>query len=239
MLNGIKPNVRTGNDFEPIPMDKYTVVCVDVNMETNRKFQSNEEEDVLNYKFQILDDKPIPVTDGDAQSTRGRLVWHKCRLAYNDRSWLYKLIKSVTGRDLTKEEVKSFDYESIVGKQVDVVITQKESNGKIYNNIIEFSRNLRPLELIEGAPTPGQKTVIEKATVPATAPVDEAEQFIGTMEKESKQVETPVAPAPAPAVAPAVEAVPTAAAPLSEEDELRQKLAAIEAKKKADAALQK
>jgi hypothetical protein len=219
MLNGLKPKISTGSDFEPIPMDRYTVLCVDVTMIKNRKFQSNEEEDVLNYKFQILDDKPIPVKEGDTQSTRGRFVWHKCRLAYNDRSWLARLIKAVVGRELTKGEVESFDLESIIGKQVDIMLTQKESNGKIFNNIIEFSKNAKQLQPVEGFEL-GEKTVLQKTTVPATAPVDEAESMIKDMEEEGKKAETvPAAPA------------------LSEEDSLRQQLAAIEAKKKADAAL--
>lgn len=226
MLNGNKPTVKVGGDFEAVPFDKYTVLCVDVNMTKKTKFQSSELEDVLNYKFQILDDKPMPIKAGEEPATtRGRFVWHDIRLVMNENSWLGKLAKAVSGRALTKEEMETFDVESPVGHQVDVMIIQKESKGKMYNNIKEYSQTQKLLTVLEGSPEAGKHTVVNQSTVPVTAPVDEAEDLIGTLEKEGQEAGgTPAAPT---------------APVLSEEEELRQKLAAIEAKKKAEAVLAK
>lgn len=138
--------IGVGASYEPLPMDKYTVQIVDVNLKRQAKFHSTEEEDVLDYEFAVLDDKKM----ADGSSTRGRKLWRKCRLAINEKSWLGKLAKAVIGRDLTPSEVDAFDAESIIGKQVDVMVDQSPSKDgtRVFNNIITFSKNGEPMEPI-------------------------------------------------------------------------------------------
>jgi hypothetical protein len=195
MLNGQKVEIKTGGNFDPIPMDKYTVQIVDVNLVTQLKFQSTEEEEVLNYQFTVLDDKEMEVTsDGGEKATgttRGRNLWKRCRLAMNNRSWLGKLAKAALGRDLTKEEVAGFDPESIIGKQVDVMVEQSASKDgqKIFNNIVAFNQTVKPLQPVDPKDVAKTGQVLEKKTVSATAPDadDEADALIS----ETKKIETP------------------------------------------------
>ena len=57
MLEGKKLNIKIGGDFEPIPMDKYTVQIADVNLKSQfNKFKGVEEE-MLNFQYVILDKK--------------------------------------------------------------------------------------------------------------------------------------------------------------------------------------
>lgn len=185
MLEGKKVEISTKEGFTALPADKYTVQIVDVNLKTQLKYQSTEEEDVLEYKFQVLDDNPV---NGEEATTRGRFLWSKVRLSLNSRSHLGKLAAAVEGRTLTKEEAKAFDPESIVGKQLDVMVEQnpsKKDPNVIFNNVISFNKVVKELEPL---PIEERKTqVVEKTTsaaVPATAPDAEAEEFANNLEKE-------------------------------------------------------
>lgn len=190
MLGNIKPDIRTGSDFEPVPSDKYTLLIVDVNLIQQKKYQSVEEEDVLNYQFAILEEKPMPVVEGKEETnTRGRFLWKRCRLALNDRSWLGKLAKAAVGRSLTKEEMESFDAESIIGEQVSAFVEQsasKKDSSIIYNNIISFEKVAKKLEPVEFEAK--ETGVVEKSTVPAEAPKtdEEIDNFLGKIEEEKE-----------------------------------------------------
>lgn len=189
MLGNVKVEIKKGGDFDPVPMDRYTCQIVDVNLVSQFNQFIGKEEDVLNYQFQILDEKAMPTKDGEeAASTRGRFLWKRCRLAFNSRSWLAKLAKAAFGRDLTNVEIDAFNPDEIIGKQVDVMVEQTESKDgqKVFNNIISFSKTTKTLEPIE---TTEEKpaNVVVKTTKPIAAPsVDEAEKFIQTTIDETK-----------------------------------------------------
>lgn len=194
MLDGRKVEISTKEGFEPLPADKYTVQIVDVNIKTQLKYQSSEEEEVLEYKFQVLDDNEIPESD---ETTRGRYLWSKVRLSLNSRSHLGKLVKAAYGRELTKEEAEAFDPEALIDikkpKQIDVMVEQNPSKkdvSVIFNNIISYNKTVKELE-----PLPIEKEetqTVEKQTssaVPATAPDAEAEEFTASLENAQKKGE--------------------------------------------------
>ena len=189
MLEGKKVEIKTNEGFAPLPADKYTVQIVDVNLVSQLKYQSTEEEEDLNYQFQILDDNLMPKVEGEEKATtRGRFVWRRCRLALNSRSHLGKLAAAVEGRTLTKEEAEAFEPEAIVGKQLDVMIEQNPSKKDptiIFNNIISFNKvvkKLKPLPIEERKSPVVEKTT--SAAVSTTAPDTEAENFVDDLEKE-------------------------------------------------------
>jgi hypothetical protein len=191
MLGNVKIEIRKGGDFDPLPMDKYTCQIIDVNLISQFNQFKGAEEDVLNYQFQVLDDKSMPEKDGEeVATTRGRFLWKRCRPALNNRSWLLKLAKAAYGRDLTKEEIDNFNPEEVVGKQVNVMVEQSESKDgqKIFNNIVAFNKVLKNLEPVakEGPKTPG---VVVKATQPAAPGAEEAEAFINGLKNESGEAE--------------------------------------------------
>lgn len=193
MLEGKKIEIRTGGDFDPVPMDRYTVMATDVNLVQQFNQFNGKDEDVLNYQFTILDDKPMPMSDGTEESTRGRYVWKRCRPALNARSWLGKLAKAALGRDLTKEEVDAFDPESIIGVQVDVMVEQAESKDgqKVFNNIVSFAKTAKKLQPLDDVERPVKK-VVEKTTTAAVAPAatDDPEEFMGKLDAEKAKSET-------------------------------------------------
>lgn len=192
-----KIEIPLGGNFDPIPMDKYTVQCVDVNLVKQQKFQSTEEEEVLNYKFAILDDKPMEVTTEDGSkkdgSTRGRFLWKRCRLALGDKAWLRKLANAAFGRTLTNDELKTFDPETIVGKQVDVMVEQTEKDQKVFVNIVSFGKTIKPLKPMDDADLKKTGQTVQKETAPAVAPDadDEADKLIQKVNQEKDETVVP------------------------------------------------
>lgn len=228
MLNGQKIEIPLNGGFDPVPMDKYTVQCVDVNLVSQQKFQSTEEEDVLNYKFAILDDKPMEVTNEAGEkvegTTRGKYLWKRCRLALGEKAWLRKLLTAALGRTPTKDELKTFDPEFLVGKQVDVMVEQTEKDEKVYVNIVSFGKAIKPLKPVDDSEIRKVGQTVQKKTAPAVAPDADAaaDDIIQKVKSEQPQAE-----------------VATPADTAEEDDpevlELQLKLAKAKAKKAAEA----
>lgn len=178
-----KIEVTKGGNFEPVAPGLYTCQIFDVtDVEQFNKFRG-EQQTVLNYQFVILTD----TKDEGEEGTRGRYLWHRMTPVLSGRSWLLKLVKAVYGRELTDEEMESFDPESIIGKQVDCMVVQNPSsdNTTIYNNIIAYQKTKKKLEGWQ--PKEGGKADVVKSTSPAVAPVadeDDPEEFISGLEKE-------------------------------------------------------
>lgn len=202
MLDGRKVEISLGGNFDPVPMDKYTVQCVDVTLVTQQKFQSTEDEEVLNYKFAILTDNPMEITAEDGTkkegSTRGKFLWKRCRLALGEQAWLRKLANAAYGRNLTQDELKTFDPESIVGKQVDVLVEQKEKEDKVFVNITTFSKTIKPLTPMDESEVKKTGQTVQKSTAPAVAPDadDEADKLISKVKSEADVPETVAEAAP-------------------------------------------
>ena len=191
MLQGQKVEIKVGGNFDPVPMDRYTVQIADVNLVKQFNQFVGKEVDVLNYKFVILDDKPMPTKEGqEAATTRSRLLWRRCSLALNQKSWLGKLAKAAIGRDMTKEEQENFDPEALVGSQVDVMVEQAESKdgNQIFNNIVAFNKTVKKLEGFVDLPQ-GEQKVVEKTTVPVNAPTEDPDTFIKGLEEDKAKAE--------------------------------------------------
>lgn len=171
-----------GGNFSEIPEDKYTTQIVDVNLVTQKKYMSSEDEDVLNYKFVILDAKPI---EGDEKGTRGRFLWKRVPLFIGgNKSWSNKLFKAVLGHELSKEEKENFDPESVVGKQVDVFTENKPSKDKsaVYTNITNFVKTTKQLEPVEDVQP--ANVVVENTSKPVELPKEESpEDVIADLKK--------------------------------------------------------
>lgn len=180
MLNGIKPTIRVGgSNFNPISDGAYTLQIVDVTMVSGFNKFKGVDEDKLNYQFAVLDD----VKQEDGSSSRNRYLWKRCSLSMNEKSWLYKLSKAVSGRDLTKEEMEAFDAESLIGKQVKALVSQSPSSDgtTIYNNIMTFSKVDKQLDPVEFEAKPQSVEVSTKSV----ADVD-PDKLIEEIEKANK-----------------------------------------------------
>lgn len=172
--------MQVGGNFSSIPSDKYTTQIVDVNLVTQKKYMSSEDEDVLNYKFVILDAKEI---EGDENGTRGRFLWKRVPLFIGgEKSWSNKLFRAVVGRELTKEEKENFDPESVVGKQVDVFVEAKPSkdNSTVWNNITNFIKTTKQLEPVEDV-VPANVVIKNSSKAVELPPEEDPEKVIADL----------------------------------------------------------
>ena len=172
MLGDKKANIKIGGDFDPIPMDKYTVQIDDVELKEQFNKFKQEDQELLVYRYVILDEKPMPNSE---ETTRGRFLWHRVTQNLSPKSWLMKLAQAVYGRPLTREEMEAFDPEALIGKQIDVMVEQKPSadGSTIFNNVVSYSKVVKPLEA--WFTDQREKTVIEKTSTPATPPTPQTE----------------------------------------------------------------
>jgi hypothetical protein len=188
MLDGKKLDIKVGGGFAPLAMDKYTLEIVDVSIVSQFNKFKGEEQEMLNYQFQVLDNKEVPETD-PAESTRGRFLWKRCSPSLNQKSWLGKLAVAAYGRDLTKDEMDTFDPESLIGKQVDVMLDQKPSQDgtMVYNNILSFSKCAKKLTPTNYDP---QANKVEKTSTPIEVPAEESpDDFIAGLEADQAKSE--------------------------------------------------
>lgn len=155
---------RVGGDFSPIPADLYQVQIVDVDTVTQMNPFKGKEEELLNYKFAILDDKK----DNEGNELRGRFLWKRMSPTFSDRSWALKMVKAIWG-DMSQDELKSFDFNAPVGKQIKVMVEEKPSksdNAIIYNNITSFVNAKTELKAVEYETKPSE--IINTSTPVAT-----------------------------------------------------------------------
>lgn len=208
---GRKADIRVGGDFSTVPADKYTVQIADVNFKDSfNKFKGVNEEK-LNFQYVILNDNPLTDAEGkEAGTTRGKYIWHLVSQSLSSRSWLMKLAKAVYGRDLTQAELNPdspefFNPESLIGKQVDVMVSEdpNKDNTAMFNNVAVYSKTVKPLEPYSVASTgqaviqsESKPAITDSASVPDLNPeldkfIDEATSETGERdaEKEAKDLE--------------------------------------------------
>src|SRR3990167_5714847 len=189
MLNGAKTDIKvTDNSFPVLPADKYTVQITDVNLKTQFNSFKQVEEDLLNYEFSVLDNKTMDVENAEgkteAESIRGRKLWKRVSQNLGAKSWLGKLAFAILG-ELTVDQKKAFDPESIIDTQVDVMIEiqegQGQNAGKQFNNIIAFSKTTKEL-----TPFENDKSVKgeDKVSEPVAMDGKESDDFIKELEED-------------------------------------------------------
>lgn len=77
-------------------------------------------------------------------------VWtNNMTLSLHEKANLRKFVKSVLGRDLTAQELKGFDLETLIGLPVQVVVVQEHKDGETYANLalLKAHKEGEPLKL--------------------------------------------------------------------------------------------
>jgi hypothetical protein len=118
---------KKGQEFEPCPEFIGKAVCVDV---TPLKKQTSEfgEREIFRVVFEV----DVPREDGSRFC-----VWSKGFTAsLHEKANFRKFLKMWFGRDLTEEELASFDTESLIGRGAQVNVIHEEHEGKTYANIV-------------------------------------------------------------------------------------------------------
>lgn len=153
----------SGKDFPVLPADKYQVQISDVNEVEAVSSFTGEKELLLNFEFTILDNKDHEVENSDGEkvieSIRGRRLWKRMRPSLNDgkkgkSSWLYKMLcaveKKSEDQEYFAEAAKNPD--SLIGQQLCTMVNVAPGrDGKLWNNVIDFSKADKELTPFETA----------------------------------------------------------------------------------------
>lgn len=134
-VQGSRVTVSEGKEFTVLPKDVYQCELIDIKLETQKKYQSEETEDVLCFVFTVLE-------QGEHYGRQLRQYAAQKLSKYNGGSNLYKVLVGLNGgKDLTDEQMKNIpgdeELNALIGKQVRLSVGQKEKQDKTMKNIIE------------------------------------------------------------------------------------------------------
>ena len=134
-VQGSRVSVSEGKEFEVLPKDVYQCELLDIKLETQKKYQSEETEDVLNFIFVVVD-------EGAHYGRQLRQYATQKLTKYNGGSNLYKVLVGLNqGKDLSDEDMKNIpgddELNALIGKQVRLSVGQKEKTDKTMRNVIE------------------------------------------------------------------------------------------------------
>lgn len=132
----IKTN--SGN-FQPCPEYTGSAVCVDVTPLKTVQTQYGPKEK-FRFVYEIGDTKD----DGTPWC-----VWSApFTPSYHENSALRPFLKKWMGREMTPEEAKEFDLESLLGRAAHITVIHEHSDGEVYANIalIQPDKSAQPLK---------------------------------------------------------------------------------------------
>ena len=132
----IKTN--SGN-FQPCPEYTGSAVCVDITPLKTVQTQYGPKEK-FRFVFEIGDTKD----DGTPWC-----VWSApFTPSYHENSALRPFLKKWMGREMTPEEAKEFDLESLLGRPAHITVIHEHSDGEVYANIalIQPDKSAQPLK---------------------------------------------------------------------------------------------
>lgn len=132
----IKTN--SGN-FQPCPEYTGSAVCVDVTPLKTVQTQFGPKEK-FRFVFEIGETKD----DGSPWC-----VWSApFTPSYHENAALRPFLKKWMGRELTADEIKSFDTEELLGRTAHITVIHEHSNGEVYANIalIQPDKSAQPLK---------------------------------------------------------------------------------------------
>ena len=132
--------IKTGSgNFQPCPEYNGSAVCVDVTPLKTVQTQYGPKE-----KFRFVFEIGQTKDDGTPWC-----VWSApFTPSYHENSALRPFLRKWLGRELTAEELKTFDTEDMLGKTAHITVIHEHSDGEVYANIalIQPDKSAEPLK---------------------------------------------------------------------------------------------
>ena len=132
--------IKTGSgNFQPCPEYNGSAVCVDVTPLKTVQTQFGPKE-----KFRFVFETGQTKDDGSPWC-----VWSApFTPSYHENSALRPFLRKWMGRELTAEEIKTFDTEDMLGKTAHITVIHEHSDGEVYANIalIQPDKSAEPLK---------------------------------------------------------------------------------------------
>ena len=134
----MKMKTNSGN-FQPCPEYNGSAVCVDVTPLKTVQTQYGPKEK-FRFVFEIGETKD----DGSPWC-----VWSApFTPSYHENAALRPFLKKWMGRELSADEIKTFDIEELLGRPAHITVIHEHSNGEVYANIalIQPDKSAQPLK---------------------------------------------------------------------------------------------
>jgi len=132
--------IKTGSgNFQPCPQYNGSAVCVDVTPLKTVQTQFGPKD-----KFRFVYETGQTKDDGTPWC-----VWSApFTPSYHENSALRPFLRKWLGRELTAEELKTFDTEDMLGKTAHITVIHEHSDGEVYANIalIQPDKSAEPLK---------------------------------------------------------------------------------------------
>jgi len=132
--------IKTGSgNFQPCPEYNGSAVCVDVTPLKTVQTQFGPKD-----KFRFVFETGQTKDDGTPWC-----VWSApFTPSYHENSALRPFLRKWLGRELTAEELKTFDTEDMLGKTAHITVIHEHSDGEVYANIalIQPDKSAEPLK---------------------------------------------------------------------------------------------
>jgi len=179
--------VSEGRVFEALPADKYTAEIYEAKPFTGTEYGTSNPQDQVKFTFVVLNnDKMIP--EGDIEvPARGRRLWLQTTTKFSPvgskkSTNLTQLVAAVFGHELEPAEVEVFDETDLLGKQLCLLVGQKNrEDGSIGNKILSFSKADKQLEKYDDSEFASNRKEAVRKSAPAV--VDSGEDFEAEMDK--------------------------------------------------------
>lgn len=165
-----------GGNFQPCPEYTGPAVCVDVTPLKTVQTQFGPKEK-FRFVFEIGEAKE----DGTPWC-----VWSApFTPSYHENSALRPFLRKWMGRELSADEVKEFDTESLLGRTAHITVIHEHSEGEIYANIalIQPDKSAQPLKpsgkFVRAKDRPANGTNRTNETYRRAQPTDGSEGDLG------------------------------------------------------------
>lgn len=149
---------KEGGNFEPIEAGNYIARCYQVVHLGTVSFEyqgERKESNKVRFGFEL----PLELkVFKEGEEAKPKAIWGEYLLSTHEKANLRKVLKSWRGKDLSAEEVESFDVMTMVGKPCMIGISTIEKSGKHYNEItsiaslpkgMECPAQINPTELFD------------------------------------------------------------------------------------------
>lgn len=126
-----------GGDFKKVPQGTHRAVCNKVIVLDDQMREYKGEKSIVDQVyigFEVPDERITYSVDGVEKE--GPMVIGKLYTAsLSEKANLRKDLEGWRNKSFTKEELKGFDIENVLGKPCQIIVTHREANGNTYANI--------------------------------------------------------------------------------------------------------
>lgn len=123
------PIIVKGSTFDPTPEGQYQAVCCDVVEQYGVETQYGPK-NKIKFVFQTRD-----LIEEGPMAGKPWLVSTSMNANLSDKGRMLPFLESWRSRKFTKDELKAFDVEQVLGANAIIQVVHAESGGKTYANI--------------------------------------------------------------------------------------------------------